>query len=152
MDAGTNPFIVAPHLGSELECGVPDGIYWDKTTKTWRKRLSGKSVSVSCTEIEAELYRVSQELEKTRQDAAAEWFNHAAAQDALDKANERIAELEQEVEQRPDACKALEAHLHPVQRLNGEVVYYAVSDLDCKDTSAVLVTTLGGDKIHDGVE
>lgn len=147
-------------------CGC-NGIYWDMTTQTWRKRATRQPTKPDCSALETELKQAQAELESAKQDAANERITHANTQTELEKANARIAELEKantsaaelekanariaelekQLAEQPTVCDVLKAHLRPVQRLNGEMVYYVPNDIECEGLDA-MVDNLAGEPIH----
>lgn len=128
-------------------CGCDGGIYWDMNTQTWRKKATRQPVKPDCSQVEEALKQVQADLTAMTAKAEEQQAELNAKNDALEKANARIAELEAQIADQPTVCEVLKSHLQPVQRLNGEVVYYVVDDVECEDVDTS-VSDLSGELVH----
>lgn len=110
--------------------GCCGSVYWDFESQTWKQRILPKQSSDDCSQVQAQLDQANNTI--------------AGLVAKLNAAEQRVKELQAELDAQPTVCEILAQHLDPVRRLNDEIVWYGLKNADgCPDLATAKVQSLG---------
>lgn len=144
-------------------------VRWDFATQTWRESVAGSADenngggnAPDCSAVQAQLDAATNEIAETKAKLEEAKGKATALEQASAEKDATIATLRQllaeeqatnaslraQLNGQPSVCDVLKAHLEPVYRLNGEVVYYGLKNPpECLSGSLIENTSLGGENL-----